>query len=40
MEQKNKEILESEVEGLWVKTEAGKNILIKISETAQEVLFK
>lgn len=34
------EILESNIEGLWVRTESGKNVLIKMSQEAQEVIFK
>ncbi len=38
-ENENKEIIESEIRGLWVETPQGKNILIKLSEESQKVLF-
>lgn len=39
MEKENKEILESEIRGLWVETSEGKNVLLKLNEESQRVLF-
>lgn len=34
------EILNAEVKGILVRTESGENVLIELSQEAQEVLFK